>query len=114
MNKEEFKEKYFKNNFYWVNKGNYQELQNIGVALGCLNPNKDNSIIEWHEGFNNLGFRTYDKNGGITVFQKEPFLLYNEIATNYDNMLEDYKKTVNRITDKEYKSLMKVLYPKTK
>ena len=47
-------------------------------------------IIEWHEGFKNLGFRTYEKNNNVTVFQKEPFLLNNQTATDFNEMLIEY------------------------
>ena len=48
-------------------------------------------IIEWHEGFKNLGFRTYEKNNNVTVFQKEPFLLHNQTATDFNEMLSAYE-----------------------
>lgn len=86
----EFKRKYFTNNFYWVNKWNYKILQEIAIELGCLSHRGKKEIIEWHEGFNNLGFRTYEKNNNVTVFQKEPFLMYNENATKFDEMYKNY------------------------
>jgi len=92
MDLKEFKQKYFTNNFYWVNKENYKQLQEIGIKVGCLNPLKETNIIDWHEGFKNLGFRTYERNNNITVFQKEPFLLHNEKATNFNEMVESYNK----------------------
>ena len=52
-------------------------------------------IIEWHEGFKNLGFRTYEKNNNVTVFQKEPFLKSGEIATNFADMIKDYFTFIN-------------------
>ena len=91
MERQEFKQKYFTNSFYWVDKDNYEKLQNIGLEFGCLNPSGETSIIEWHEGFNNLGFRTYAKNGNITRFQKEPFLLHNQTATSFEEMINDYE-----------------------
>ena len=94
MEIEEFKQKYFTDNFYWVNQSNYKELQEIGIEFGCVNPNKDKSIIEWHNGFANLGFRTYKRNGNVTVFQKEPFLPYNQKATSFEDMISDYS-TIN-------------------
>ena len=87
----QFKNKYFTNNFYWVNESNYQKLQEIGVEFGCLNPSGTTSLIKWHEGFKNLGFRTSERNNGITKFQKESFLLHNETATNYEEMLAEYE-----------------------
>lgn len=89
MKQQDFKEKYFTDNFYWVNEDNYKQLQEIGVEIGCVNPNGDSSIINWHEGFHNLGFRTAN---GITKFQKECFLGYNQTPTNYNEMLENYDK----------------------
>ena len=73
MEKKEFKQKYFTNNFYWVNKENYKRLQEIALEVGCLCHTGKAEIIEWHEGFKNLGFRTYEKNNNVTVFQKESF-----------------------------------------
>lgn len=91
MKLQEFKQKYFTNNFYWVNENNYKQLQEIALEVGCLCHTGEKDIINWHEGFNNLGFRTYKKNDNITVFQKEPFLMQNESATNFNEMLKDYE-----------------------
>lgn len=90
MTKTEFKTKYFTNNFYWVNENNYKKLQEIAIEVGCLCHTGKAQIIEWHEGFNNLGFRTYEKNSNITVFQKESFLLYNQKATDFNEMISNY------------------------
>ena len=92
MKLQEFKQKYFTNNFYWVNENNYKQLQEIAIEVGCLCHTGTKDIINWHEGFKNLGFRTYEKNDNITVFQKEPFLMQNESATNFNEMLNDYEK----------------------
>lgn len=61
MKLQEFKQKYFTNNFYWVNEKNYKQLQEIALEVGCLCHTGKKDIINWHEGFNNLGFRTYNK-----------------------------------------------------
>lgn len=92
MTKLEFKQKYFTNNFYWVDEKNYEKLQQIGIKVGCLCHTGDASIIKWHEGFKNLGFRTDEKNNNVTVFQKEPFLMHNEKATNFEEMIAEYVK----------------------
>ncbi len=97
MDFREFKRKYFTNNFYWVNKDNYKLLQLISIKVGCICHNGEKTIIEHHESFTNLAFRTYEKNGGVTVFQKEPFLMHNEKATNFNEMLCDYEKLNQRI-----------------
>ena len=94
MTKAQFKEKYFSNNFYWVDDKNYKKLQEIAIEVGCLCHTKKAEIIEWHDGFRNLGFRTYEKNNNVTVFQKEPFLQYDETATNYFDMLFDYSSLI--------------------
>ena len=115
MTKEEFKRKYFTNNFYWVNKENYKQLQEIGIEVGCMNPIGDSSIIEWHEGFKNIGFRTYEKNNNITQFQKEPFLLHTDTATDYKEMIDSYigieqtkfNKAMGRIRNEKAKGISK-------
>jgi len=91
MNLQEFKQKYFTNNFYWVNENNYQQLQEIALEVGCLCHTGKKEIINWHEDFKNLGFRTYEKNNNVTVFQKEPFLLHNHTATDFNEMLSAYE-----------------------
>jgi hypothetical protein len=104
----DFKKKYFTNNFYWVNETNYKKLQEIALEFGCLCHTKKKQIIEWHEGFKCLGFRTYETNDNVTVFQKEPFLMERETATNYNDMLKEYadiqltaaKSEVERLTAK--------------
>ena len=89
MTRQEFKKKYFTNNFYWVNEKNHKQLQDIGIEFGCLNPLGYPGKIQWHEGFNNLGFRP---NGDHpTKFQKEGFLSDKESATSFEEMLDDYK-----------------------
>jgi hypothetical protein len=91
MNKKEFKLKKFTDNFYWINEDNYKRIQEIALEVGCLCHTGKSEIIEWHDGFKNLGFRTYEKNNNVTVFQKEPFLLDGHEATSYNNMIFDYK-----------------------
>ena len=95
MTKEEFKQKYFTNNFYWVNKDNYKKLQEIALEVGCLCHTGHSEIIEWHEGFKNLGFRTYIKNNNVTFFQKEPFLISPEKPTEYEEMFNKYIELLN-------------------
>jgi len=89
MTRVEFKKKFFTDNFYWITKTNHIELQKIGLEMGCLLCNGEKDIINWHEGFNSLGFRTKEN---ITYFQKEIFLTEKETSTNYMEMLREYKK----------------------
>ena len=91
MELKEFKDKYFTDNFYWVDENNYKQLQEVAIEVGCLCHTMEKEIIEWHTGFTCLGFRTYEKNNNVTVFQKEPFLMHNESATDYDEMLSAYQ-----------------------
>lgn len=95
MTKEEFKKKYFTNNFYWVNEQNHLVLQEIALLVGCLCFTGKAEVINYHEGFNCLGFRTYERNNWITVFQKEGFLMHNEQATNFNEMMLNYKLIFN-------------------
>lgn len=95
--RQKFKDKFFTNNFYWVNKENYLKLQEIGLKVGCLCHTGKTQIIEWHDGFKNLGFRTRPENNNVTMFQKECFLVHNQTATNYDEMLNAW----NAIARKE-------------
>ena len=87
-----FKKKYFTHNFYWVNKENYKRLQEIALEMGCLCHTGKKVIIEWHDGFNNLGFRTYPEYNGITRFQKQGFLCDGDVATDYNDMISEYDK----------------------
>ena len=87
MRRIDFIEKYFTNNFYWVNSENFKTLQEIGIEMNCVNPIGEKSIIDLHDGFNNLGFRTKNE---ITKFQKECFLTSSETATDYNEMLINY------------------------
>lgn len=96
MTREEFKQKYFTNNFYWVNENNYKMLQEIGLEVGCLCHTMEKEIIGWHKGFNNLGFRTYERNNNVTVFQIESMLLESETATDYEEMIEAHFDIVSR------------------
>ena len=90
----EFKKKYFTNNFYWINESNCEKLQLVAIEFGCLNPLGEERVIEFHEGFKNLGFRSYAKNNFITRFQKEPFLVHTEKATSYDEMIKEYNNRI--------------------
>lgn len=100
MKQEDFKHKYFTNNFYWVDKENYKILQEIAIESGCLCHTGKAEIIEWHDGFKNLGFRTYEKNNNVTMFQKEPFLLHNHTATDFKQMLSDYHSIASTTIEK--------------
>ena len=88
MKRIDFINKYFTDNFYWINKDNFKKLQEIAIEMNCVNPIGNKSIIDLHDGFVNLGIRTKD---GITKFQKECFLVYGKEATNYGEMISDYE-----------------------
>ena len=93
MNASQFKKEYFTNNFYWVNELNYKKLQEIAIEMGGICHTGKAEIIDWHEGFNNLGIRTRN---GITKYQKEPFLLHNQDATDFNLMLSHYERLTNK------------------
>jgi len=92
MTKQEFKQKFFTDNFYWADETNSEQLQKIGIEVGCLCHTGNPEIINWHEGFKNLGFRTYEKNDNVTMFQKEPFLLNSQKATDFEDMINAYSE----------------------
>ena len=96
MTQEEFKEKYFTNNFYWVNFDNHINIQAIALKVGCLLHTGKAEMIDWHEGLNNLGFRTRN---GTTWIQKEEFLLGSEDATDYQEMARDYRKLLHELKE---------------
>jgi len=90
MTQEEFKAKYFTNNFYWINESNYKQLQEIALEIGCLCHTMKSEMIEWHTGFRNLGFNPHRENPDLIVFQKRDMLMYNQTATKFDEMVRDY------------------------
>ena len=44
-----FKNKYFTNNFYWVNENNYKPLQEMGITFGCLLHTGKNQSVKGEE-----------------------------------------------------------------
>lgn len=94
MKKEDFKKLYFTNNFYWIKLSNYKIIQQIGVEMGCVNSIGGTDLINMHEGFKNIGFRT--NTHGQTKFQKEAFLLHNESATDPNEMIIAYNSMKNK------------------
>jgi len=89
MKLEEFKAKYFTNNFYWINKHNCEGIQMIGLEVGCLLHTGEKDFITWEEGITNLGYRT---KGGQTYCQRECFLAGGKKATDTGKMIADYKE----------------------
>ena len=92
MTKEEFKNKYLRNGFFWINKENHIKIQEIMHEFGvrCVT---GSGFIEWHEGFKNLC--TFPPNGfiGHEFYQKVdmwiPDLKYGE-PKDIDSFLRDY------------------------
>jgi hypothetical protein len=97
----EFKQKYFTNNIYWVNEHNCKTIQAIAMEVGCLCHTMKPEFIEYHDGFQCLGFRTYEKNNNATVFQKEPFVLAHEKASDYKSMVKEYSAIRAHMVNKE-------------
>ena len=89
MTKQEFKKKYFTDNFYWVDSNTSEPLQKIGLEMDCVTSIGDSSIIEWHSGIVNLTYRTRQE-GKPTVCQRQDFLSHTEKATSFVDMARDY------------------------
>jgi uncharacterized protein (DUF1919 family) len=61
--KQQFKDEYFSNSFYWVNEKNFEKIQEIGFSLG----------IKWHTGESDL--TRFDKwpHKNIVAFKHKGF-----------------------------------------
>ena len=69
MTRKEFKEKYLDNAFYWVNKGNFMDLQEILQDFG-FKCHTGEGFIYWHDEFKNLVTFPADKFHGFEYYQK--------------------------------------------
>ena len=89
MTRKEFKEKYLDNAFYWVNKGNFMDLQEILQDFG-FKCHTGEGFIHWHDGFKSLVTFPTDKFHGFEYYQKAdvwlPNARYGE-AKNYEDMI---------------------------
>jgi hypothetical protein len=93
MNKLEFKEKHLNNAFYWINRGNFERLQEIAIECG----------LTWHTGDTDvLPFDKYNLKNLVMFdgyFQSVPFYSpahsYGD-PKDFDEMLEAYLKTLNQ------------------
>ena len=93
MKLHEFKEKYLKNAFFWVNQENHIEIQEIMMKCGFY-PHTGHTPIKWHEGFKNLVTFPPDKNHNHWYYQKAdmwiPNARYGE-PVNIESFFADYK-----------------------
>lgn len=100
MTKQEFKEKYLTNAFYWVNEDNYLKLQDIFQEFGIKCHTGNHNLIGWHEGFKNLVTFPPDKWHDFEYYQKVdcwfPNARYGE-PKDYELMLSEYDKLKNNL-----------------
>ena len=93
MTKQEFKNEYLQNAFFWINEENHIKIQEIMQEFGvrCVT---GSGFIKWHEGFKNLC--TFPPNGftGHDFYQKVdmwiPDARYGE-PKNIERFLKDYE-----------------------
>ena len=81
--------KYLNNAFYWVNKGNFMDLQEILQDFG-FKCHTGEGFIHWHDGFKNLVTFPADKFHGFEYYQKTDVWLPNSRygeAKNYEDMI---------------------------
>jgi hypothetical protein len=92
MTREEFKETYLINSFFWIDKNNYLQLQKILQEFGFA-CHTGSGIIDWHIGFNNLQTFQPDQFHDFEYYQKTDFwhsnASYGE-PKNYELLLIDY------------------------
>jgi len=92
MTRDEFKEKYLDNAFYWITKDNYIKLQTIMQEFG-IKCHTGEGVIGWHDGFKNLATFKPDRFHDLEYYQKTdcwfPNASYGE-PKDYDLMLNDY------------------------
>lgn len=69
MTRQEFKEQFLDNAFYWVNEDNYIRLQNIFQEFG-IKCHTGEGNISWHTGFKNLLTFKPDKHHDFEYYQK--------------------------------------------
>jgi len=95
MNREEFKEKYLTNSFYWVNQHNHQTLQLIfkEFDIHCHMGVDKEMLITWHDTFKNLVTFPKDQWHNFEYYQKSdmwiPNIRYGE-PKNYSEMIYEY------------------------
>ena len=72
----EFKNKYLKNAFFWVNENNCLEIQEVMMKCGFY-PHTGTTPIKWHKGFRNLVTFEPDKNHKHWYYQKADMWIPN-------------------------------------
>ena len=100
MTIDEFKNKYLKNAFFWVNEDNYMKIQEIMMACEIYNHTDNPEPIEWHEGFKNLVVFEPDKFNNRRYYQKVdlwlPNAMYGE-PKNVKEFLDDWETVKDKI-----------------
>ena len=95
MNIDEFKEKYTKDSFFWINSEEQSnKIQSILLQFGLKNPIGGSEKIIWHEGFKNLCTFGKDKFRNFDYFQKTNMWLPNARygnPVNYDVFIKEFE-----------------------
>ncbi|MCK9417296.1 hypothetical protein M0Q97_11670 [Candidatus Dojkabacteria bacterium] len=94
MTRQEFKEQFLTNAFYWITEDNYLRLQNIFQEFGIKCHTGEGSI-SWHTGFKNLLTFPPDLMHEFEYYQKTDFWHSNSRygePKDYELMLKAYSE----------------------
>jgi len=93
MTRQEFKNEYLINAFFWINESNHLKIQKILQEFN-IKCHTGSGFIGWHNGFNNLVTFEKDEWHDFEYYQKIdmwiPNARYGE-HKNISNLLKDYK-----------------------
>ena len=96
MKRDEFKNKYFNKNFYWINDDNFVKIQEIAIEMG----------LTWHTGDTNIQEKTMGAIENLVMFEGgyfqqtafySPDYGWGE-PVNYDEMINDYNHLTSPAT----------------
>jgi len=94
MTRQEFKEQFLTNAFYWITEDNYLRLQNIFQEFG-IKCHTGEGKISWHIGFKNLLTFKPDKYHDFEYYQKTDCWYSNASygePKDYELMLKAYSE----------------------
>ena len=92
MTKQEFKNEYLMDAFFWINEENHIQIQSILQEFNII-CHTGRGFIFWHKGFNNLVTFKPDKHHNFEYYQKADMFLpsasYGE-PKNVKQLIKDY------------------------
>lgn len=97
MTKDEFKDEYLKNAFFWVNENNHLKIQEIMQVFGIRSPIGE-GFIKWHKGFKSLCTFPPDDFHEHEFYQKVDIWIPNARygkPKNVENFFKDFKQLKN-------------------